>query len=245
MVSELFSAANKMTPFRAHGGPDRMELLFLFGFDDLVASMAARLSYVSYFQTSTPGVTSDAIGQEGGCSVLLLRGIQRLHSFAPGSKICALCPSPLLLPLSTLRVVILPLTTEDNFSTSNPRLLGLLVQLWHQPCYQSLFHLDDDSTTSTSVEEETAKTCLMVKDNEVVTSSMVDKLDEVSSHESSSCTSSTNLPTYDEPYNAFVEMHEELNKVAKINVDRKRIILLHEKKIASMQKELDELKLEN
>ncbi|KAF1865979.1 hypothetical protein Lal_00041677 [Lupinus albus] len=43
MVSELFSAANKMTPFRAHGGPDRRELLFLFGFDDLVASMAARL----------------------------------------------------------------------------------------------------------------------------------------------------------------------------------------------------------
>ncbi|KAE9621207.1 hypothetical protein Lalb_Chr01g0011201 [Lupinus albus] len=41
MVSELFSAANKMTPFRAHGGPDRRELLFLFGFDDLVASMAA------------------------------------------------------------------------------------------------------------------------------------------------------------------------------------------------------------
>ncbi|KAE9600789.1 hypothetical protein Lalb_Chr13g0290671 [Lupinus albus] len=42
MVSELFSVANKMTPFRAHGGPDRRELLFLFGFDDLVASMAAR-----------------------------------------------------------------------------------------------------------------------------------------------------------------------------------------------------------
>ncbi|KAF1883534.1 hypothetical protein Lal_00003762 [Lupinus albus] len=76
----------------------------------------------------------------------------------------------------------------------------------------------DGSTTSTSVEEETAKTCLMVNDNEVVTSSMVDKLDEASSHESSSCTTSTNLPTYDEPYNAFVEMHEELNKVAKINV---------------------------
>ncbi|KAE9621209.1 hypothetical protein Lalb_Chr01g0011221 [Lupinus albus] len=31
-----------MTPFRAYGGPDRRELLFLFGFDDLVASMAAR-----------------------------------------------------------------------------------------------------------------------------------------------------------------------------------------------------------
>ncbi|KAF1878608.1 hypothetical protein Lal_00047278 [Lupinus albus] len=41
MVSELFSAANKMTPFRAHGGPDQRELLFLFSFDDLVASMAA------------------------------------------------------------------------------------------------------------------------------------------------------------------------------------------------------------
>ncbi|KAF1888555.1 hypothetical protein Lal_00011329 [Lupinus albus] len=48
MVSELFSVANKMTPFRAHGGPDRRELLFLFGFDDLVASMAAKNPSVAH-----------------------------------------------------------------------------------------------------------------------------------------------------------------------------------------------------
>ncbi|KAF1878140.1 hypothetical protein Lal_00049308 [Lupinus albus] len=57
--------------------------------------------------------------------------------------------------------------------------------------------------------------------------------------------SMSNSPTYDELYNAFVEMHEELKKVAKINVDWKRVILLHEKKIVSMQKEINELKLEN
>ncbi|KAE9604283.1 hypothetical protein Lalb_Chr11g0069721 [Lupinus albus] len=76
----------------------------------------------------------------GGPSRLFNSGIQRLHSFAPGSKICALYPSPLLLPLSTLRVVILPLTTEDNFSTSNPRLLGLLVvtKLTFIPMYKGL-----------------------------------------------------------------------------------------------------------
>ncbi|KAF1862495.1 hypothetical protein Lal_00024451 [Lupinus albus] len=76
---------------------------------------------------------------------------------------------------------------------------------------------EDDSTTSTSDEEELQRFV--------------------------SC--SSNSPTYDELYNAFVELHEELKKVAKINVDCKRVILLHEKKIGSMQKEIAELKLEN
>ncbi|KAE9594409.1 hypothetical protein Lalb_Chr18g0053481 [Lupinus albus] len=69
-----------------------------------------------------------------------LQGIQRLHLFAPGSKICALYPSHSLLQLSTLRVVILPLATEDDFSTSNPRLLGLLVvtELTFIPMYKGL-----------------------------------------------------------------------------------------------------------
>ncbi|KAF1855620.1 hypothetical protein Lal_00042356 [Lupinus albus] len=93
---------------------------------------------------------------------------------------------------------------------------------------------EESSTTSTYEEEETAKICLM--NNE---------LDEVNSYDSSSCSSSSNLPTYDELYNAFVELHEELKNLAKVNVYRKRIILLQEKKIASMQKEMDELKLEN
>ncbi|KAF1864739.1 hypothetical protein Lal_00039905 [Lupinus albus] len=104
---------------------------------------------------------------------------------------------------------------------------------------------EESSTTSTSEEEETVKICLMMKDNEASTSTKDNKLDEVNSYVSISCSSSNNLPTYDELYNAFVELHEELKKVAKVNVDGKRIILLHEKKIASMQKEMDELKLEN
>ncbi|KAF1864726.1 hypothetical protein Lal_00039892, partial [Lupinus albus] len=104
---------------------------------------------------------------------------------------------------------------------------------------------EESLTISTSKEEETAKICLMVKDNEASTSTKDNILDEVNSYDSSSCSSSSNLPTYDELYNAFVELREELKKVAKVNVDRKRIILLHENKIASMQKEMDELKLEN
>ncbi|KAF1867996.1 hypothetical protein Lal_00042390 [Lupinus albus] len=104
---------------------------------------------------------------------------------------------------------------------------------------------EKSSTTSTFEEEETAKICLMVKDHEANTSTKDNELDEVNSYDSSSCSCSSNSPTYDELYNAFVELHEELKKVAKVNVDRKRIILLHEKKIVSMQKEIDELKLEN
>ncbi|KAF1858885.1 hypothetical protein Lal_00043020 [Lupinus albus] len=77
------------------------------------------------------------------------------------------------------------------------------------------------------------------------TSSKVDELSEVNSNESSSCSSSNNSPTYDELYSAFVELHEELKKVAKLSLDRKRVILLQEKKITNMQKEIDELKLEN
>ncbi|KAF1891124.1 hypothetical protein Lal_00001263 [Lupinus albus] len=73
-------------------------------------------------------------------TILARDGIQRLHLFAPGSKICALYPSHSLLQLSTLRVVILPLATEDDFSTSNPRLLGLLVvtELTFIPMYKGL-----------------------------------------------------------------------------------------------------------
>ncbi|KAF1870708.1 hypothetical protein Lal_00026338 [Lupinus albus] len=85
----------------------------------------------------------------------------------------------------------------------------------------------------------------MVNTQEASTSTNVDKQSEVNSFETSPCSSSKNSPSYDELYNAFVELHEELKKLARVNVDRKRIILLHEKKIQDMQKELDELKLEN
>ncbi|KAF1881616.1 hypothetical protein Lal_00039832 [Lupinus albus] len=71
---------------------------------------------------------------------------------------------------------------------------------------------EEDSKTSTSGEEETAKTCLMVNDHEASTSSKVDELGEVNSYESSSRSSSNNSPTYHELYSAFVELHEELKK---------------------------------
>ncbi|KAF1881703.1 hypothetical protein Lal_00032174 [Lupinus albus] len=104
---------------------------------------------------------------------------------------------------------------------------------------------EEDSTSSTSGEEETAKICLMVNDREASTSSKVDELSEVKSYETSSCSSSDNSPTYDELYSAFVELHEELKNLVRVSVDRKRLILLHEKKIANIQKEIDEIKLEN
>ncbi|KAF1885942.1 hypothetical protein Lal_00018483 [Lupinus albus] len=85
----------------------------------------------------------------------------------------------------------------------------------------------------------------MVNEHEASTSMKVDELSEVNSFETSSCASSDISPTYDKLYNAFVKLHEELKKVAKVNIDHKILILLHENKIADMQKELDELKLEN
>ncbi|KAF1896079.1 hypothetical protein Lal_00042341 [Lupinus albus] len=88
---------------------------------------------------------------------------------------------------------------------------------------------EEDSTTSTSREEETANICLMRAPLEKLTN----------------LESSDNSPTYNELYSAFLELHEELKKVVKVSVDRERLILLQEKKIGNMQKEIDELKLEN
>ncbi|KAF1879889.1 hypothetical protein Lal_00022792 [Lupinus albus] len=62
----------------------------------------------------------------------------------------------------------------------------------------------EDSTTSTSEEEESTKLCLMVNAQEASTSTNVDKQSE---------------------------LHEELKKLARVNGDRKQIILLQEKKI--------------
>ncbi|KAF1870799.1 hypothetical protein Lal_00030111 [Lupinus albus] len=81
----------------------------------------------------------------------------------------------------------------------------------------------------------------MVNTQDPSTSNDLGESNEVHSYESSSC--SENSPTYDDPYSTFVELHEELQKLARINVDRERVILLHEKKIIAMQKELDEIKL--
>ncbi|KAF1889061.1 hypothetical protein Lal_00043380, partial [Lupinus albus] len=66
--------------------------------------------------------------------------------------------------------------------------------------------------------------------------------DEVYSDTSST---SDDLPSYEVLYNAYVELHEELKKLARVNVDQKREILRNEKKLSQLQKELDELKLEN
>ncbi|KAF1862806.1 hypothetical protein Lal_00040074 [Lupinus albus] len=74
----------------------------------------------------------------------------------------------------------------------------------------------EDSTTSTSEEEENAKICLMVNAQEASTSIKVDELSEVNSFETSSYPSSEISPSYDELYNTFVELHEELKKIAKL-----------------------------
>ncbi|KAF1883577.1 hypothetical protein Lal_00043263 [Lupinus albus] len=57
----------------------------------------------------------------------------------------------------------------------------------------------------------------MVNEHEASTSTKVDELSEVNSFENSSCASSDISPTYDELYNNFVELHEELKKVAKVD----------------------------
>ncbi|KAF1877038.1 hypothetical protein Lal_00033591 [Lupinus albus] len=95
---------------------------------------------------------------------------------------------------------------------------------------------EEDSTYNTFEEEENAKICLTMNTQEASTSTNIDKQSKTNSYETSSCSSSENSPTYDELYNAFVELHEELKKIARVNVDRKRITILREKKIKDLQK---------
>ncbi|KAF1885805.1 hypothetical protein Lal_00042674 [Lupinus albus] len=98
-----------------------------------------------------------------------------------------------------------------------------------------------DSTSNTLEEEESAKLCLTVNNQDPCNLSEQGE----SSEEQSSETNYENSPTYDELYGAYVNLHEELKKLVRIIIDRKRVILLHEKKLVEIQKELDELKLEN
>ncbi|KAF1881732.1 hypothetical protein Lal_00032203, partial [Lupinus albus] len=70
-----------------------------------------------------------------------------------------------------------------------------------------------------------------------------DESSEVNSSDSSS--NSDNSPSYDILYGAYVEMHEELKKLAKKYMNKKRLILEHEKKIYELQSLIDELNLEN
>ncbi|KAF1888318.1 hypothetical protein Lal_00043187 [Lupinus albus] len=94
---------------------------------------------------------------------------------------------------------------------------------------------EEETTSSTSSEEESTKLCLMVRS------------DNKDNNEVYSDTSSTSddLPSYDVLYIAYVELHEELKKLARINIYKKREILRNEKKLSQLQKELDELKFEN
>ncbi|KAF1885917.1 hypothetical protein Lal_00049321, partial [Lupinus albus] len=93
---------------------------------------------------------------------------------------------------------------------------------------------EEETTSSTSSEEESAKLCLMVRSDNNGNSDSHEDNDEVYSDTSST---SDDLPSY--------ELHEELKKLARINVDKKREILRNEKKLSQLQKELNELKLEN
>ncbi|KAF1877145.1 hypothetical protein Lal_00015806 [Lupinus albus] len=88
--------------------------------------------------------------------------------------------------------------------------------------------LDEDTTSTNTLEdEELNKLCLMAQNL-------------------NSCqVNSNDSPTYDILYGSYVEMHEELKKLAKKYLDKKRLILDHEKKISELQSFIDELKVEN
>ncbi|KAF1867922.1 hypothetical protein Lal_00042436 [Lupinus albus] len=62
-------------------------------------------------------------------------------------------------------------------------------------------------------------------------------------NESSESYNSDDSPTYDIFYGVYFEMHEELKKLAKKYVDKKMLILEHEKKICELLTFIDELKL--
>ncbi|KAF1867863.1 hypothetical protein Lal_00012759 [Lupinus albus] len=74
---------------------------------------------------------------------------------------------------------------------------------------------EDTTSTSTSEDEESSKI-------------EQDESSEVNSSDSSS--DFNNSPSYDILYGAYVEMHEELKKLAKKYMNKKRIILENEKK---------------
>ncbi|KAF1896216.1 hypothetical protein Lal_00027283 [Lupinus albus] len=102
---------------------------------------------------------------------------------------------------------------------------------------------ENTTSTSTSEDEESSKTCLMAQNMKSCQESEQDESSEV--YSSNSCSNSDNSPIYDILYGAYVEMHEELEKLAKKYLDKKRSILEHENKICELQSFIDELKLEN
>ncbi|KAF1884068.1 hypothetical protein Lal_00013028 [Lupinus albus] len=102
---------------------------------------------------------------------------------------------------------------------------------------------EDTTSTSTSEDEESSKICLMDQNLNSIQESEQGESSEVNSSDSSS--NSDNSPTYDILYGPYVEMYEELEKLAKKYMDKKMLILEHEKKNSELQSFIDELKLEN
>ena len=105
--------------------------------------------------------------------------------------------------------------------------------------------VESQSTSSSSDDEELANLCLMTKLDEEESSSIkssenVNEVDYLSD-----ASSSSNSPSFNELYNVYVEMHKELKKLAKINVERKNFIMKQHEKIIELQKDLEELKLQN
>ncbi|KAF1864910.1 hypothetical protein Lal_00031875, partial [Lupinus albus] len=83
-------------------------------------------------------------------------------------------------------------------------------------------------STSTTEDEESSKLCLMAQNLFLPRNSNYD-----------------DSPTFDILYVAYVEMHEELKNLAKKYLNKKRLILEHEKEICEFQYFIDDLKLEN
>ncbi|KAF1894652.1 hypothetical protein Lal_00027029 [Lupinus albus] len=102
---------------------------------------------------------------------------------------------------------------------------------------------EDTTSTSTSEDEESSKICLVVQNLNSCQESEQDESSEVNSSDSSS--NFDNSPSYDILYGAYVEMHEELKKLAKKYMNKKMLILEHEKEISELQFLIDELNLEN
>ncbi|KAF1872002.1 hypothetical protein Lal_00012221 [Lupinus albus] len=73
---------------------------------------------------------------------------------------------------------------------------------------------EEDSTSSTSSEEESTKLCKTVKSHISCDSNEQEESRNI--HSSKSISSSEYSSTYDELYGAYVELHEELKKIAKI-----------------------------
>ncbi|KAK7289872.1 hypothetical protein RIF29_03868 [Crotalaria pallida] len=117
-----------------------------------------------------------------------------------------------------------PKKSDSDKKRSNNHKAKKAYIVWDEP--------EDDTNSSTSEDEESANLCLMANDD--IEASTSDTSLELSSSkevhsktnsdmdsDSESCSS----PSYDALYNAYVDMHAELKKLAKINIEAKKAIL--------------------